>query len=237
MKLQNLTLFTVMLTCLIQPAISIAQDSKSQPSNKTEQNSEPADFNRKIYYKNKLEFSLETGWLPINIPFPFDFLLGSGYNVTGLNYTLVPNIASLRWQTGDVRGPGILRGNWDLTFSGAFTVIPRGPETHYGSYDMGIRRNFVRPNWRIAPYFEYRLGLGRIDAKGPEGVPYAQGQDFTFTMMMGSGARYNFNARCAISGGVSWMHISNLYLSEPKFLNYGINVYGPMVGFNIRLGK
>ena len=35
---------------------------------------------------------------------------------------------------------------------------------------MRIRRNFVRPNWKIAPYFEYRLGPGRIDAKGPEGV-------------------------------------------------------------------
>ena len=33
------------------------------------------------------------------------------------------------------------------------------------------------------------------------------------------------------------MHISNLYLSEPKFLNYGINVYGPMAGIDFRLGK
>ncbi len=195
------------------------------------------DFNTSIYYKNKLEFSLETGWLPNNIPFVFDFLLGDGYDETPLKYTLVPIIASLRWQTGNVKGPGILRGNWDFTFSGSFTAIPRGPETHYGAYDMGIRRNFVRPNWRIAPYFEYGLGLGRIDAKGPEGVPYAQGQDFTFTMTMGSGARYNFNPRYAISAGVSWMHISNLYLSEPKFLNYGINVYGPMVGVDIRLGR
>jgi hypothetical protein len=237
MNLRNLALFTLMLACLTNPALSLGQNSKSQPSNETLRESKPTDFNRSIYYKNKLEFSLETGWLPINIPFVFDFLLGDGYNQTPLKYTLVPTIASLRWQMGDVRGPGILRGNWDLTFSGAFTVIPRGPETHYGAYDMGIRRNFVRPNWRIAPYFEYRLGLGRIDAKGPEGVFYAQGQDFTFTMMMGSGVRYNFNPRYAISAGVSWMHISNLYLSEPKFLDYGINVYGPMVGVDIRLGK
>ena len=226
-----------MLACLVHPTLSLGQDGKRQPSARILRAPKPADSNRSIYYKNKLEFSLETGWLPINIPFVFDFLLGDGYNQTPLKYTLVPTIASLRWQTGDIRGPGILRGNWDLTFSGAFTVIPRGPETHYGAYDIGIRRNFVRPNWRIAPYFEYRLGLGRIDAKGPEGVPYAQGQDFTFTMMMGSGVRYNFNPRYAISAGVSWMHISNLYLSEPKFLDYGINVYGPMVGFDMRLGK
>jgi hypothetical protein len=237
MNPRNLAFFTLMLTCLTCPAVFLGQDSKSQSSDETLRESKPTDFNRSIYYKNKLEFSLETGWLPINIPFVFDFLLGAGYNQTPLKYTLVPTVASLRWHMGDVRGPGILRGNWDLTLSGAFTVIPRGPETHYGAYDMGIRRNFVRPTWRVAPYFEYRLGLGRIDAKGPQGVPYTQGQDFTFTMMMGSGVRYNFNPRYAISAGISWMHISNLYLSEPKFLDYGINVYGPMVGFNIRLGK
>jgi hypothetical protein len=198
---------------------------------------ERADRNRQIYYKNKLEFSLETGWLPINIPFPFDFLLGSGYNFPGLYYTLVPNIASLRWQADSVRGPSILRGNWDLSFSGAYTAIPRGAETHYGAYIMGIRRNFVRPRWRIAPFVDGRLGLGGIDAKGPKGVAYAQGQDFTFTVNLGSGVRYNFNPRCGISAGVNYMHISNLYLSQPKYLNYGINVYGPMVGIVFRVGK
>jgi Lipid A 3-O-deacylase (PagL) len=234
MNIRNIILA---LACLPYPAASLGQDSTGEAWERILPVSKSVDLNSSIYYKNKLEFSLETGWLPSNIPFPFDFLLGDGYNVTGLEYTLVPNFASLRWQLGEVRGPGILRGNWDLTLSGAFTVIPRGPETHYGAYDMGIRRNFVRPNWRIAPYFEYRLGLGRIDARGPKGVPYAQGQDFTFTMMMGSGVRYNFNPRYAICAGVSWMHISNLYLSEPKFLDYGINVYGPMVGLEMRLGK
>ena len=237
MSTTNLKWFTLMLACFTTPAPSLGQDSKSQPSDEVLRESKRTDFNRSIYYKNKLEFSLETGWLPINIPFAFDFLLGGGYNVTGLKYTLVPNIASLRWQMGDVRGPGILRGNWDLTLSGSFTVIPRGPETRYAAYDMGIRRNFVRPNWRIVPYFDGRLGVGRIDAKGPKGVVYAQGQDFTFTLMMGSGVRYNFNSRYAISAGLNYMHISNLYLSEPRFLNYGINVFGPMVGIDIRLGK
>jgi hypothetical protein len=237
MSLRTLTLFTLILVCLTHPALSLGQDPMSQPSNGLVQTSKRADFNRSIYYKNKLEFSLETGWLPINIPFVFEFLLGDNYTEVPLKYTLVPTLASLRWQTGNIKGPGILRGNWDFTFSGSLTAIPRGPETHYVAYDMGIRRNFVRPNWRIAPYFEYRLGLGRIDAKGPKGVAFAQGQDFTFTMMMGSGARYNLNPRYAISAGVTWMHISNLYLSEPKFLNYGINVYGPIVGVTIRLGK
>ncbi len=195
------------------------------------------DRNGSIYYKNKLEFSLEGGWLPLNIPFPFDFLLGDGYNQTGLEYTLVPIIASVRWQLDDVGGPWILRGNWDVTASGSVTVIPRGPETRYFSYIMGIRRNFVPRRWKVAPYLDGQLGLGEIDAKGPLGVDYAQGQNFTFTLNLGSGVRYNLNPRYSLEAGMHYMHISNLYLSEPKFLNYGINVYGPWVGINIRFGK
>jgi len=214
-----------------------AKDSKESSSTPISRDYHPTDRNRSIYYKNKLEFSLEGGRLPINIPFPFDFLLGGGYHVTGLNYTLVPIIASVRWQVDDVRGPLILRGNWDVTFSGSVTAITRGPETRYFSYMMGIRRNFVPRRWRVVPYLDGRAGLGIIDAKGPLGVRYAQGQNFTFTLGLGSGVRYNFNPRYAIQAGMNYMHISNLYLSEPRFFNYGINVYGPWVGIDIRFGK
>ena len=241
MRLRRLILFALILASLFSASISIAQVLDSPSSSDTLQTLEPRhpkpDFNQDIYYKNKLEFSFESGWLPINIPFVFDVFLGDGYNTTPLMYTLVPNIASLRWQMDNVGGPWFLRGNWDLSMSAALVVIPRGPETHYGAYIMGIRRNFVQPRWRIAPYFDGRLGLGGIDAKEPLGVLFAQGQDFTFTMNMGAGARYNVNPRFSISAGINWMHISNLYLSEPKYLNYGINVYGPIAGIIIRLGK
>ena len=175
--------------------------------------------------------------MPNNIPFIFDLMIGAGDRLTPLDYTLVPFVASLRWHITDVGGWWLLRGNWDFTVSGSYTMIPRGPETRYLSYMMGIRRNLVRPNWKVVPYFDGRVGIGDINAKEPLGVPYAQGQDLTFTVMLGGGARYNFNSRYSISGGVTYMHISNLYLSEPKYLNYGINVYGPMVGLNVRLGK
>jgi hypothetical protein len=208
-----------------------------QPSDVKSRTSIAAGVNRGIYYKNKLEFSLDAGWLPINIPFAFDFLLGGGYTMAPLKYTLVPIIASLRWQLDDPAGPWIFRGNWDLSFSGSVTPIPRGPETRYFSYIMGIRRNFVPHREKVAPYFDGRLGLGNIDAKGPKGAAYAQGQDFTFTLNLGSGVRYNFNNRYSVSVGMNYMHISNLYLSEPRYRNYGINVYGPMVGMDIRLGR
>jgi Lipid A 3-O-deacylase (PagL) len=195
------------------------------------------ELDRGVYYRNKLEFAFDAGWLPINIPFVFDIFMGDAYTRAPLDYTLVPLVASLRWHIDDVGGPWIFRGNWDMTFSGSVTLIPRGPETHYFSYDMGIRRNFVPRRGKIAPYFDGRLGLGRIDAKEPLGVQFAQGQNFTFTMNMGAGARYNFNPRYSLSAGLNWMHISNLYLSEPAFSNYGINVYGPLFGIDIRLGK
>jgi hypothetical protein len=189
------------------------------------------------YYENKLEFALDAGWLPVNVPFPFDFIEGDPYNLYPLQYTLVPVLASLRWQFDPVRGPWILRGNWDVTFSLSGTAIPRGAETHYFSYDMGLRRNFVPRRWKASPYFDLGAGLGLINAKGPLGVYYAQGQNFTFTLNMGSGVRYNFNARYAISAGLNWMHISNGNLSAPEYSNYGINVVGPMFGLDIELRR
>jgi hypothetical protein len=239
MTLRHLVLFSLTLACLTYAAPSRGQSSRSEPSEESirVRTSEPRDLNKSIYYKNKLEFSLDYGWLPINIPWPFDFFAGSGYNMTPLKYTLEPNIASLRWHLTDVGGPWIFRGNWDMQFSGSFTAIPRGPETRYWSYDMGIRRNFVRRNWRVTPYFDVRLGLGDINAKEPKGFTWAQGQDFTFTVNLGSGVRYDFNSRFSLSAGLNFMHISNFWLSEPRYTNYGINVYGPMVGMNIRLGK
>ena len=235
MGVRNVVLLTLTLAFLTHP--THGQDSDSQPSDTTLLPSTSADFNRNIYYKNKLEFSLETGWLPNNIPFVFDFIVNSPYTQWPLHYTLVPNIASLRWQIDNIWGWKFLRGNTDFTFSGSYTAIVRGPETRYFAFDYGIRRNFIPRNWRVVPYVEARGGVGDINAKGPYGVLYAQGQDLTFTLMVGSGARYNINPRYGVSAGVTYMHVSNFYLSEPRYEDFGINVYGPIVGVYMRLGK
>ena len=71
-------------------------NSEIQPSEERLQNTTPAAFNREVYYRNKLEFSLDGGWLPINIPFPLDVFVGDVYNTYPLKYTLVPIIAPLR---------------------------------------------------------------------------------------------------------------------------------------------
>ena len=195
------------------------------------------DSNLDIYYRNRLEFGLDVGWHPVNIPFIYDFAVGDSYNTTPLKYTLVPIIASLRWHVTNVGWKWIFRGNTDFTFSGYITPIPRGPETRYLAFMFGIRRNFVYRNWKVVPFFEQRGGAGMIDAKEPLGVLWAQGQNLTFTYTMGAGVRYNPNSKYSLSAGMNYMHISNGYLSEPAFKNYGINVYGPMFGINVRLGK
>jgi hypothetical protein len=247
MRLLSLTLFAVTIVILPLPASLHAQgeieehaqgeiEESAEPSNAIVQTARSA-ARQEYFYKNKLEFSLNSGWLPINIPFVFDCFVGDTYNMTPLKYTLVPTLASLRWQMGHVSGPWILRGNFDMTFSLAVTAIPRGPETHYVAYDTGMRRNFVYGSGRAAPYFDIHLGVGDINAKGPLGVPFAQGQNLTFTYMMGSGLRLNINSRYSIEGGLNYMHVSNMYLSEPRYINYGINVYGPMFGLNVRVGK
>lgn len=198
---------------------------------------ERPDRNLDIYYRNRREFSLDVGWHPANVPFIYDFAVGDNYNMTPLKYTLVPIVASLRWHVTNVGWRWIFRGNMDFTFGGSITAIPRGPETHYYSFIFGIRRNFIYRNWKVVPFFEQRGGAGIINAKAPLGVVFAQGQNLTFTYNLGAGVRYNIDSKYSFSAGMNYMHISNLYLSEPTFTNYGINVCGPMFGIDVRLGK
>lgn len=243
---KNLKWVPVLLVCLMGSGQCMGQDaqenSNNQPAEATEVSNSisaeaPADFNSDIFYRNKLEFSVETGVLPVNIPFAFDFLVGGNYNTEHGRYILVPTFASFRWQMGDVRGPSILRGNNELTLTGSFTAIPKGPETRYGAFDLGVRRNFVQRNWKTVPYFELIGGAGFINAKGPEGIDWAQGGDFTFTIMVGSGMRYNFNPRYSMFLGINYMHVSDAYLCHPAYCDNGINVVGPMFGFSMRISK
>lgn len=210
----------VVIWLMLLPHPAGGQDLKSQPGDTLPRKTKRADFNREIYYRNKLEFSYEVGWLPMNIPLIFDVFVGSPYTTWPLRYTLVPNFASLRWHVDGIHGPSVLRGDTDFTFTGSYTAIPRGAETRYAAFDFGIRRNFVQRNWRIVPYYEMRGGAGNIDARGPQGVPYAQGQDTTFTLMVGSGVRYNFNPRYSLAAGATYMHVSNAYLSQSEYEDF-----------------
>src|SRR6516165_2753396 len=92
MNIRNLALLTFLrLSCLVG---SFGQDSTGDISDRVLPMPESANLSSSIYYNKKLEFSLETGWLPINIPFVFDCFVGDSYNETPLQYTLAPILAS-----------------------------------------------------------------------------------------------------------------------------------------------
>jgi opacity protein-like surface antigen len=232
MNIRILAAISLSLASLVLSTPSFANDSSGQTVNVTTPDPEPADFNRQIYFKNKLEIGFDVGYLPYNTKFIFDFMEGQNWERSSAfpDYTLVPLTLSLRWHLYDICGPWFLRGNTDVTFSANYTIIPQGPESYYASFMTGVRYNFVQPDWRVVPYLEGRVGAGFTDAKGPDGVFGAQGEDFAFTFSMGGGLRYNFNPRYSVSAGVTYMHISNLYLS--RAYNYGNNVFGPTIGVN-----
>ena len=125
--LRDLALVALLLMGAGLPVGLLAQDQSSGAKVPRVRARLP-DFNRGIYYRNKLEFSVETGVLPVNLPFIFDVFTGGDYSQKPLHYTLVPVFPSLRWQVGNLNGPGFLRGNTDLTASLSVTAIPRGPE-------------------------------------------------------------------------------------------------------------
>src|SRR5208282_5588471 len=108
MKLQRLIL-CALISFLLSTSLFAADSKNTLPDTPTV-NLEAVDFNDKIYYKNKLELSFDTGWLPYNIPFIFNPLMGEKWSRVPLDYTLVPLILSLRWQLYNVNGPLFLRG-------------------------------------------------------------------------------------------------------------------------------
>ncbi len=149
---RKLWLLPLALAWHTTPALLIGQNSAASPLEEVlAVPPQPIDFNKNIYYRNKLEFSLETGALPINIPFVFDIFVGGDYSQRPLHYTLVPIFPSLRWQMGDIKGPGILRGNTDLTATISVTAIPRGPEKIYGAFDLGVRRILFTETGGLCP--------------------------------------------------------------------------------------
>jgi len=48
-------------------------------------------------------------------------------------------------------------------------------------------------------------------------------------------SHYNFNPTYSVSAGITYMHISNAYLSVPKYYNHAVNVIGPSIGLNVAL--
>ena len=106
-----------MLAFLVLSEPCGAQNQGENGANQDIAVSDQPDFNRQIYYKNKLELAFDTGWLWYNTPLILEPIIGEKFSrEPGLpNYSLMPLNLSLRWHLYDICGPSILRGNTDFT--------------------------------------------------------------------------------------------------------------------------
>ena len=161
------------------------------------------------------------------VAFQSSYLLGVFGNPD--SYEIAPQFVSgrVRWFVNDTP-----KGPWDWTRGYnqfCLTVmaepIIRGVENHYIGVNFGARYNFVRPNWRLVPYFSGGLGLGWIDSH-PD-MRGSQGQDFTFNILTGAGVAYELDKHWKIDVGILYEHLSNGGQTDP---NPSLNLFGPQIG-------
>jgi len=228
------------LILLTPSAPAAAAESHDETSSASAVTYQP-DFNRRIYYKNKLEFAYGTGVLFYNTPLLLDPVIGDKFQrrPDAPDYTLIPQNFSLRWQLYNIKGRSFWRGNTEVSVTGNYTVYTQGPESYYGGVIFGLRYNFVQPNWRLVPYFDVSGGFGMTDAQhtneGRENKPeIGQAGNFQINFGFGPGIRYNPTPYFGVSVGCAYMHISNAYLRDP---NHGINVFGPNASINFALPR
>ncbi len=143
------------------------------------------------------------------------------------NYFILPQIATVGWQLDEVGNSGWFRGNTEFLFSAFFHPVLNGPENRFVGAAFGPRYNFVQLGSRWIPYIESRVGFCFTDSGTVAG---AQGQDFCFTFLVGTGVRYLINDHWQISAGALYQHTSNAGLSEPARENNGLDAIGPKLG-------
>jgi hypothetical protein len=102
---RRLTVISLTLAFLIWPASSIGQESNSQPQEVMAKSSKKVDSNRKIYYRNKLEFSFESAYYPFNTGAIFDGIT----TPYPLHYTLVRLASMSNWVSQSSREVGRAR--------------------------------------------------------------------------------------------------------------------------------
>ena len=92
MYFRTLTIITLSLAGLALSTPAYAQEPAHQAADAVPVISEPADFNRQIYFKNKLEVGFDVGYLPYNTKFIFDFMEGQNWDrpTEFPDYTLIP---------------------------------------------------------------------------------------------------------------------------------------------------
>lgn len=165
--------------------------------------------------------------------FEFAFETGAMWGLNNPNhYVTAPQILSLRWQKDApeqfFHTPFTFSRQWVI--SAVIVPFLHGPETHYFGLGLGPRMVLAKPGSRFSVYIDGRFAVGTIDSTGP---PYGQGQDMTFSALVGSGVMYQVGKTSRISLGFLYEHFSNGGLSEPETPNIGLDTIGPKFEFSI----
>ena len=137
-----------------------------------------------------------------------------------LNYAVA--VGQAGYMLTEVRGPGLLRGN----FEAVGEIFGGGIYQGRGSYLSGLtlwgRYNFVPPDWRVTPYAQLGLGVGMADKD-----KNVFGSLFGFNIDAAVGGRFFLRPRLALHAEYRFQHISNANTAPH---NLGINAHGPLVG-------
>ena len=137
-----------------------------------------------------------------------------------INYTITT--LQLGYMLSDVKGPGILRGNFELAGDVFASKVFIGPGSYIAGGTVWIRYNFVPAGWRIIPFVEAGAGLTTTDLDRK-----FVGQPFNFNLNAAVGLRYFVAKHWSINLTCQYQHISNANTGKK---NVGINAYGPILG-------
>jgi hypothetical protein len=164
--------------------------------------------------------------------FDFAFETGVTFGIDNPNhYIVTPEILTLRWQPKPpeqfFHTPFTFSRQW--TLSALSAAIPRGPEDYYFGLGVGVRAVYGKPGSHFSLYFDGRFVVGDTDSSGP---PAGQGEDLTFSALVGSGVVYEVSHRIKVGVGFLYEHFSNGGLSEPQVKNVGLNTVGPKFEFS-----
>lgn len=165
-------------------------------------------------YAPRYEFAVESAYL-------FGFINSTHSYEIGAEFLT----ARVRW--GVIENGSWLRGYNQIYVTAMAQPIFRGIEDNYFGFNIGMRYNFVRPNWRLVPYISGGLGLGWLNSRS--GIPGGQGQDFTFNILTAVGVSYRIDNHWSLNVGALYEHLSNGGQTDP---NPSLNLLGPQVGLN-----
>ena len=109
-------------------------------------------------------------------------------------------------------------------FSALFEAITRGPEDYYVGLAGAPSIEYWFPSENLSAFFSIGGGFGLTDSAGGA---QGQGQDFTFNWFTQLGLRQKLTEDLAVTGGLYFIHHSNLGLTDP---NPGIDALGFTLG-------